>query len=191
MLNNRLAVIGKHFGPEPANPDTATPLQRRAYGRSYLATAIEYLQFHDLERAYDCLHKMAVIQPELLVQLETYYELGFGDQPKGARGNFATLEVFKNAAIVQDLLAKIFADPQLANRIKGGKRSAFGQAYLALGLLSYGVRRFAAARHFLLKAIAANIHNLLNRQVMATLLKTLVGSLLFTKLAAESQEGLG
>jgi len=172
MLNNRLTVIASHFGPEPADPATATPEQRRAYSRAYLTTAIEYLQYHDTDRAVTCLQKMAATEPDLLQDPATFYELGCGDQPKGSRGDFSTLDISKNGALLFYVLNQVLADDRLASY----RQSALAQANLALGRLSYGARQMSTARRFLLRAIAADVRVGLTRQTGLTLLKATAGA---------------
>lgn len=106
MLNNRLAVLNKHLNPKLIKPTQLTAIERWAFGHAYLTTATEYLQIHDKDKAYDCLANMACIYPELLRELETFYELGCGDQLKGSRGDFANLDLQTNAKVLLDMLDK-------------------------------------------------------------------------------------
>ncbi len=181
MLDNRLTVINKHFGPEPVNSIDGTPEQRRAYSRAYLTTAIEYLQYHNTDRAVACLQKMAAIAPELLSTPETFYELGCGDQPKGSRGDFAAMNIEKNGTVMFNLLDHVFAEAWLSTR----KQTALAQANLALGRLSYGARHMSLARRYLLRAIAADVRVGLTRQTGVTLLKSIAGSLWPAKLTQQ------
>lgn len=176
MLSNRLAVIQKHFGQEPEDPTVWSPTQRQAYGRAYLTSAIEYMQYHDAAQAYVCLRKMAAINSDLLTELEPFYELGCGDQPKGSRGDFATLDVTRNAEVVIHMLDSLFDDTQAGIDLRGQRRAAYANAYFALGLLSYGARQFRQARGFLLRAatIAPNLG--LQSRFVTTLLKSLPGA---------------
>lgn len=187
MLTNRLTVIRQHFGPEPKNAKAGTSTQRQAYGRAYLTTAVEYLQYHDEAQAYECLQKMAVIAPELLTELETFYELGCGDQPKGSRGQFTTLNTLRSTAILLDMLNKLFADPRLPAEAKIHKQQAFVQAYLALGLLNYGARQFKEARQMLLNAAATDPTYLLDRRLMSPLIKSLPGTGVLRQLGLKQQ----
>ena len=89
QFENRLQVVKKNFGAEPAPTGEWSGEQRRAYSRAYLVSAVEYLQAKNEVRAYECLRSMAIAQPALLARVETFYELACGDQPKGYRGEFA------------------------------------------------------------------------------------------------------
>ncbi|MCB0207883.1 MAG: glycosyltransferase [Anaerolineae bacterium] len=175
MLNNRLTVITKHFGPEPSQITTDTSRQGHIYAQAYLATAIEYLQYQDLNQAYDCLYKAVVLSPDLLKNPGTFYELGFGDQPKGSRGNFATLNLSRNASILIDMLDKLFKDSHLAPTLQEQKREIYGTMYLVLGILSHRKQDFSKARSYLLKSIMLNPSQVFNHQLVRTFIKSLPG----------------
>ena len=66
MLNNRLAVLRKHVGEEPVDQNEDSGVQRRAFGRAYLGSCVEYLQHGDKDHAYECFQKMATICPASL-----------------------------------------------------------------------------------------------------------------------------
>lgn len=174
MLNNRIAVLQKHFGITKSDLSHLTPVQRQAYSRAYLTTAVEYLQGHELDQAFRCLRKMLEFSPDLVIRLDVFYELGCGDQPKGFRGDFSTLNVHQNASLLLEMLEKLFHDPSLLPDVISYKRVAFANAYLALGLLFYGTRQFRAARGFLLRALATNPRHAFNRQLLLPLAKSLL-----------------
>ena len=181
MLNNRLAVLQKHFGITKSDLSRLTPTQHQAYGLIYLTTAVEYLQRHELDQASLCLRKMLELSPNLLTRLDIFYELGCGDQPKGFRGDFSTLNVHQNASVLIEMLKKLFGDPGLPPGLRGYRRVAFANAYLALGLLFYGTRQFGAARRFLLRALATNPRHTFNRQLVVPLAKSLLGARLINQ----------
>jgi glycosyltransferase involved in cell wall biosynthesis len=175
QFQNRLAVVKKHFGPEPLNDLAWTDAQRRAYGRAYLVSAVEYLQVHNETRAYECLCAMVNACPSLLAQLETLYELGCGDQPKGFRGHFASLNLEYNAQVLIRLLDKLFNDPQLT-KLKNKRQAAYATAYYALGLLGYGKGHYQAARRFFLRAIRFEPKFIINQVLLVSLMKSLLGA---------------
>ena len=182
MLNNRIAVLQKHFGITKSDLFRLTPAQRQAYGLIYLTTAVEYLQRHELDQASRCLRKMLKLSPDLVTRLDVFYELGCGDQPKGFRGDFSTLNVHQNASVLLEMLKKLFGDPTLPPGLRGYRQVAFGNAYLALGLLFYGTRQFRAARGFLLRTLATNPRHAFNRQLVVPLAKSLLGARLINQL---------
>lgn len=175
MFTNRLAVLQKHFGPATADGNQENSLKQRAYGRTYLISGVEYLQFRDLGRVYSCLREMAHLCPALLLELDTFYQLGCGSQPKGSLGHFHSLDLAGNAQTLFALLDRLFAEPALAVQLIPYRRRAYAYAYLALGLLSYGAQRYGLTRHFLLRGIAAGFHHGLNGRALVTLLKALPG----------------
>jgi glycosyltransferase involved in cell wall biosynthesis len=174
MFDNRMSVLAKHFGPEATDQEEPTSLKRRAYGRAYLISAVEYLQYHDVDRAYELFRKMAEVCPNLLTQMDTFYELGLGDQPKGFRCDFTTLNAENNTPVLLDMLSRLFEDQQLTGKLKGYQRLAYTNAYSALGLLNYGARKFQSARFFLLRAIISDPRYGLKRQLVVTFLKSLL-----------------
>jgi hypothetical protein len=176
MLNNRLAVLTKHFGVEPDDDnEEGVSTKRRAFGRAYLGSSVEYLQYGDKDRAYECFHNMARVCPDLLTELDTFYQLGCGDQPKGSMGNLASLSVQRNGEVLFEMLGKLFGDPNMADRLKGYRRPAYSNANFALGLLCYGAGQLGAARGYLIQAIMADPEYGFNGQVIKTLLKSLLG----------------
>jgi glycosyltransferase involved in cell wall biosynthesis len=175
MLNNRLAVLKKHFGEEPTDDEDGN-LKRYAYGRAYLASGIEYLQYGDEESAFGCLRKMANVCPDLLTQQDTFYQLGCGDQPKGSLGHFASLDLQRNAQMLLDTLDRLFSDSEMRMSLAGVRRPAYANAYFALALLSYGARRFQDTRRFMSSALVADPQLAVNRWFVITWLKSLLGA---------------
>jgi glycosyltransferase involved in cell wall biosynthesis len=175
QFQNRLAVVRKHFGPEPAHDRAWTDTQRRAYGRAYLVSAVEYLQVHNETRAYECLCTMVNACPSLLTHLDTFYELGCGDQPKGFRGDFASLNLEYNAQVLIRLLDRLSNDPQMS-KFKDEWRVAYAKAYYALGLLGYGKGHYQAARRFFLYAIKFEPKFMVKPAVVVSFVKSLLGA---------------
>jgi hypothetical protein len=174
MLNDRIAVLQRHFGNESSEIAESTLVQRLAYGRSYLTAASEYLQLHDIEQTYQSLCQAFNTSPELVGELDVFYELGCGDQPRGYRGDFTTLNRQHNSQVLMDLLDRVFDDPQISSGVKSRQRLAYANAYFALGLLSYGARDFRDTRRFLTRAVASNPRLGLQAQVASIWLKSLL-----------------
>ena len=101
---NRLKVITKLFGAVPDDPATMPEASRRAHGRARLTATVEHLQCSREARARELFVEMVRICPTLLLELDTFYELACGSQPKGFRGDFATLDVGQNAIVLERLL---------------------------------------------------------------------------------------
>ncbi len=170
---NRLMVIGKHFGPEPGRGEPSSDCVRRVYGRAYLASTVEYLQAKEVEGAAENFSKMAVICPQLLGELETFYELSLGDQPKGSRGDFSTLDIGRNASVALGILSQLFNKPEA--EYQRYRNAAYGNTYLALGLLSYGAKDYNGTRKYLLQAALSDNRFAFNRRLVVTFLKSLLG----------------
>lgn len=176
MLNNRLMVLNKHFGPEPAGNEDASEQKRRAYGYGYLTSCVEYLQYHDKNEAYTQFKKMAGIYPTLLRQIDVFYELGCGDQAKGYRGDLAGLDIAYNAQILLEFLHRLFEDTETTPSLQSYRCAAYANAYLVLGLLNYGAQKFPQARKYLFHAIKTEPKRVFSRQLIAPLLKSLLGT---------------
>jgi len=174
MLTSRLAVLRKHVGAEPADAKEGSALQRRAYGRAYLGSTVEYIQAGDLNRACASLRRMVCICPELLSELDTFYQLALGDQPKGYLGDFQTLDLERNDTTLSKLLDDVFERPQLHPRCSKYRDPAYANMYLAFGMLSYGARLFPVARSYLKNALLANPRLALRWQISALWAKSLL-----------------
>lgn len=172
MLNNRLAVLKKHVGEEP--PSENSSLVHRAYGRAYLGSCVEYLQYSDRERAYECFRKLANIYPDLLTETDTYYQLGCGDQPKGSMGDLGSLKIKHSSAPLLDMMKSLFDDADASNAVKGLERVSRAKSYFVLGLLAYNTREFPEARRFFLRALMNDPKLLFNGQLISLWLKSLL-----------------
>jgi glycosyltransferase involved in cell wall biosynthesis len=180
MLNNRLAVLKKHVGKEPAN--SGTSLVHRAYGRAYLSSCVEYLQYGNSDRAYECFQKLSYIYPSLLVEIDTFYRLGCGDQAKGHMGDLTSLDIKRNSVSVIVMMKSLYVDARTSTEIKCSERTSYAIAFQSLGLLAYGTREFKEARRFFMWAIFYNFRLLFNRQIISLWCKSLLGSKVIDRL---------
>lgn len=176
QTENRLAVIQKHFGLQPQADAEWTEPQRRAYGQAYLASSVEYLQARMFGRAYKSFRSMVIACPSLLTQLNTFYELGCGEQPKGYRGDFPSLDLDSSARNLMSLLERFFLDVENTSAYRRLRNAAYSQAYFALGLLYYGSRRFRDARRSFLRAAWFNWRLFLNRALAGAFVKSFAGA---------------
>ena len=175
QYKNRLAVIAKHFGSEPDIRSTWKREQRWAYGKAYLASTVEFLQAQNFDRAYECLRKIAIISPNLLTQPDTFYELGLGEQPKGYRCDFQSLDIDKNAIVLIRMLDRLFKEPAPLIDILDYRDEIYANAYFALGLLSYGARQLQMARRYFLQVLKMKPKYGTNEQLIGLFLKSLLG----------------
>lgn len=175
QFENRLHVVDKHFGAWPGPGGVSTAAQRRAYGRAYLASAVEYLQAHDEIRAFDCILAMVDACPDLLTQVETFFELGCGDQPKGYRGEFASVNVERNYQVVMRLLERLSERVELeaSNDLLP---VAYANAHYAFGLIAYGQDKSREARKLFFNAVTYQPGLVFDPRVVGLLLRSLLGS---------------
>jgi glycosyltransferase involved in cell wall biosynthesis len=164
MLTARLAVLKKHVGNDPL--ESGSSIVHRAYGRAYLGSCVEYLQYGDKDRAYDCFYKMANICPDLLIEVDTYYQLGCSDQPKGRMGDLSSLNIKLNSTTLIRMMENLYAEEDVSNITKRLERFSYARAYYSLGVLAYNARNFAASRQFFLLAILSDYKLLFKGKVV-------------------------
>jgi glycosyltransferase involved in cell wall biosynthesis len=172
MLTYRLAVLKKHVGDEPVENGSATV--HRAYGRAYLGSCVEYLQYGNTDRAYECFQKLTSIYPTLLTELDTFYQLGCGDQPKGWMGDLASLNVKRNSVPLILMMKSLFSDAGTGKNVRRFERAASAKAYFALGMLAYGTREFRESRWFFARAVLVDFKYLSNRELTSRWVKSLM-----------------
>lgn len=153
MTDNRLAVLRRHFGQEPADPTRGSPQLRRVFGRAYLASVIEYLQVQDQPRAQEWFWRLACVAPELLCEVETFYEIGCGDQAKGFRGHLATVDLAQSASRTEAMLRALFEQPAPPLALQPQRNAIYASAYVALGMLGYNAGQYGLARSYFCKAL--------------------------------------
>jgi glycosyltransferase involved in cell wall biosynthesis len=181
MLADRLRVLQKHLPLQAAQPSAEDSHRQEAYGHAYLIAAVEYLQKRDTDRAYDCLRNLARVGPLMLTRLETFYELALGDQPKGYRGNFASLDLNRSEHIMTTLLSRLFAEDADAAMYH---RMAYAQTHYAFGLLYYGAWQSGQARYHLWRSFVNGPQQMADRQWRNTFLRLLLPSRLMQALRA-------
>lgn len=147
----RLTLVRKHFGPPQDNDDATPESVRIGYGYAYRAIAILYIECGQSARGWDYLEKAVAQHPPILAQLDTFYELVLGDQPRGYRGDATRLEIAANGTALLHRLDGVFAYAD--ERVRALRRPAYGNAYLALAMLSDQAGEWALARQYILHAI--------------------------------------
>lgn len=151
MLRDQKLAIAKHFGPEEGSPTSWPSQRRRAYGAAYRTAAFACLQAKDPVQGYAFLNRAIEIDPDLLLRVDTFYELALGCQPRGYRGDAQYLDLTANSGEMLRWLDTLFAST--APHLAGLHGPAYGHAYLALAMLSDQVADWAAARRFLWRAL--------------------------------------
>ncbi len=151
MHHSRMCVLEKHFGPLEAGSGHE-PEKTIAYGYGLRRSGFDYLHSGRLDEAWRLLAEAAAILPELLERLDTFYEFAVGDQPRGLRGEAHLLDVEANSQEMLARLGHLFenAGPEVRRK----QAAAFGQASLALGMLSDKAGHARAARRYFCRAFA-------------------------------------
>ena len=154
MTEDHLKAVRKHFGLSQGEAAAWTVEKRRAYAFAYRTAAFEYSIRGQSDQAWEYIIRAAIIWPETLARLDTFYEFACGDQPRGYRGQAELLDIEANGAELLQRLDGLFAAgiPALA----GYRHAACGSAYLALGMLSEQAGRWGSARRFYGQAIREN-----------------------------------
>ncbi len=176
MLRNRMAVLSKYFGRRVPQTSMWSDKRRRAHGRAYLMSSVEFLQIQDVTNAYSCFRNLVKICPELLFELDTMYELAWGGVAKGYRGDFNSIEILSNGMLLIGMLDKFFSVEMDIFMQDHFKAMVYSNAYFALGLLSYGARSFKETRYFLSRALRAYPKIILSPQLLPTLIKSMMGA---------------
>lgn len=173
MTEDRLKAVRKHFGP-PEGRISAWPRdKRRAYAFAYRTAAFEYGIRGQPEDAWCFLRQAVSAWPEVLERLDTFYELACGDQPRGYRGKPELLDLERNGAKMLERLDALFAEA--GPPLESMRRPAYGNAYLALAMLSDQAGDWRAARRYLNQAARANLRLLASYPVIRRWLKLYAG----------------
>jgi hypothetical protein len=116
---------------------------------------------------------MANTCPNLALELDTFYQLGCGDQPKGSMGDMTSLNVKRNSQPLLTMLNSLFIDADTLDVVKYLRKKIYSTAYYALGTLGYNTREFAEARRFLSRSIWYDASLVLNKKIVSMWIKSL------------------
>jgi glycosyltransferase involved in cell wall biosynthesis len=169
----RLALTDKHFGGREGDPRDWSAEKRRAHGHALNSVALRYIQDSQDGEAWQFLKESFTIWPDLMADLSIFYELACGDQPRGFRGQAIGLDIEGNAARMLSWLDQLFA--QRDSSFEAMRKSAYGNAYHALAMLSDQAERWETARRYLFQAIQANPRLLIHYPVARRLAKLCAG----------------
>jgi glycosyltransferase involved in cell wall biosynthesis len=183
MFRDYLKVISKHFGPCQGDPLEWPDVKRYAYGLAYRWGAFAYIQQGQLDEGWQHLRKAVQFCPKLLGRLDTFYELACGDQPREFRGIVRLMDIERNGLEMLSRLDALFAE--LDPNLKSIRRSAYGNAHLAMGMLSDQAGQWASARRHLFQAVKFDPRFLCSYYVVRRLLKLRCGKRLVSILAAD------
>jgi glycosyltransferase involved in cell wall biosynthesis len=188
MLDNRLVVLAKHVGGQPAYGGDSPAHQ--AYASAYFRTAIEHYETGDSVAGYDFLLAAARIFPALVLDHASYYELACSDQARGSQGDAGALNIAARQQVVLDIARRLSAEPAVytawqAAGMPGAKPRAAqlqAPAQWAAGLLYYQAGAPGAARTALIWAGRLEPNLFRNRRFCALFARTLPGVRQLTRL---------
>jgi glycosyltransferase involved in cell wall biosynthesis len=169
----RLAMIEKNFGAQTGDPATWPQEKRRAYAFAFQSIALRRIQDGQVEQGWFDLERGIALWPQLLDSLDIFYELACGSQFRGQRGQVDSLDIDKNGAEMLKRLDTLFAKNDAA--LHTMRRTAYGNTYLALGMLSDQAGRWGMARHYLQRAIRSNPRLLASRAIVRRMAKLYTG----------------
>ena len=180
MLDNRLVVLAKHAGGQPAYGGDSPAHQ--AYAYAYFRTAIEYYQAGDPVEGYNFLLAAARIFPALVLDHASYYELACSEQARGSQGDVGRLDIAARQQVVLDIRtpAECRSGPRLAWQAAGMRApncaaQLQAPALWAAGLLLLPGRRPGAARAALIWAGRLEPNLFRNRRFCALFARTMPG----------------
>ena len=170
---DHLTVLHKYLGAPEGEPDTWPADKRRAYAFAYRSAALGYIAQGEADEGWRYLGWGIHAYPALLERLDTFYELACGDQPRGFRGHVLGLDVRRNATEMLRRLDVLFSTA--GSGLEPLCHQAYGNAYLALGMLADQAGDWAAARRYLLRATRFNPNLLRDALVVHRFLKLCLG----------------
>jgi hypothetical protein len=172
----RLLYVHKLFGPLAALPAGQENDGRMAYAYGYRACAFAYLQAGGENEAWHELIQAGRLLPAIWDEVELYYELLCGRQPRGRRGDAAVIDVPARLAAVRRRL----------KRLDGGqRRCAYGNLYLAGAMVSDKAGEWRRARGYLLRALFWQPRLLGRPLVLRRLIKLVLGKRMSRLLKAQ------
>jgi hypothetical protein len=118
---------------------------------------------------------MANLCPHLLTEVDTFYQLGCGDQPKGSMGDLQSLSVERNGEALIGMLERLFTEANPPHReLSGFARRAFSQAHYSLALIAYGAGNLNQTRRHLLRVVSSDLRQLFKPRFHALVLRSLL-----------------
>jgi glycosyltransferase involved in cell wall biosynthesis len=153
MHRNRRSVLKKQFGQSDTPPDTWSPDKRKVYAFAERQEALDLLAGGDETRAWQSVNQARHYDAKILHTLSTWYELIYGDQPRGYRGVIELLNLEARAQNITSHL-KNLVDQCKENQPRDAQL-AQASAYLALALLYEELGDLGSSRRYLLHSIFA------------------------------------
>lgn len=174
MHTNRLKVLQTHLGGVNGR-DFNKPANRFALGRAYLTSTIEFLQAGDPSKAYRQFRTAVANDPQLLRRQDTYYELMLGPQPKGRRGEFASVDTDANYMMASRFLKLLIHNAGDSIHQTVTKEELWANLNLTAGLITYGQGKGWPTLRYFAKAVGQRPTYLFKGPLFSRALKTILG----------------
>lgn len=180
-------VIEKNFGIDDSKYADWPEQKRRAFGGVYRYKALTSIQKQgNWEIATESLCKAFEIDPTLATDLDLFYELAFGTQNPGYKDSIHDFNLQQNAKLIIRMLVKVF---DKNSKLKSSRRKSLGIASYAIGLVAYNTSQRKLSKQFLTKALIFSPKLLLERRVIATLIKSYLNPLWVDRLKRLTNKG--
>ena len=153
MHDNRLRILSKHFGDPTGNPQTWTEEKRDVYALAFLNAAVGYLHNGALKDGWYFLEQGIAMRPEMLKEVQTYYELLCSTQDRGVRGRADLLDIEANAAFVFEWLDGFLTREAADYPADLWCKPAYVTLYLTLTMLTDEAGEWQLARRYLWSAV--------------------------------------
>lgn len=169
----RISVLVKNIGPPDEIASCWSTKKRSVYAFAFRHTALDYLLQREYDKGWDILLHAVEISPSIITRLDTFYELALGDQPRGYRGDARLVDINANGTEMLQRLDDLFVLASPLVQVQ--KSSAYGNAYLALAMLSDQAGDWQAARRYLRNALWAHPALGRDKSVVRRSVKLLLG----------------
>lgn len=175
MIQSKHRVIEKKFGADDGQWSEWPQDKQRAYGGAYRYQAtLLVCQENDWLSAAPAMQKAFLADPSLAQDVNFFYELALGSQPKGSRDAAGARAILENAGKLLVILESTFSgtrEPRLLNT----KPAAYATAHYAVALALYHAGDFARARRHFWLAGRYSPSLALSSALLPYLLRSLLG----------------
>lgn len=175
MLRYQRMVVEKHFGLVEGPSQDWPVARQRAFGAACRYAAQGHYFRGNLSSSAEYLRLALEANPALCASVDMYYDLAWADQQLGRRNAGGQPNLESNAAFLLHSLAEAFRHWNASPRLRPWRTRAFGNAYLALGMVAYGSGRLDLARHYMTKALLCGPALWPDGRIWGTLAKAMAG----------------
>jgi glycosyltransferase involved in cell wall biosynthesis len=176
-----MAIAVKHFGMEDQDPQLWSRQKRLAYGAIYRHQALAaFRRQNDLQEGALYFGKALENDPTLADDLDCFYQLALGSQPRGYRGSNEKIDPEGTASKIMSLLDETFQAQ--SPRLQSLRRRVYGMACYAIGLCAFNTGYFALSRRYLTLAGKYRLEMWLSYDLASRWIKTWLGNQWLAKL---------